>query len=487
MTVTWPTQKMNIHLARPACRSAHFGSMWVTCCLLALTFSSPSHATTLRKLTIQGLVSYSDSIIVGQCEKTETVWLEKKIYTIATVRVSQSAKGEDAPGKVIQVYTLGGSVKEPLPVKMLGPGAETMVAGEETLLFLEKFGDKRQFHRVVGMAQGKLPILTDRKTGKKSVGFDRSMKGVKWVDRDGKPVEPGAQGSREEADEGGQPRWLPRSHSQDQSRAGSESEERERRWKVKRPSTASDTDGVDNKRFRFSITAARDIRGSVTSRVVLLFSVVGLLPSVCLGYGNLQFYDAHANVVNSVWVERSYNSATFPDGIPWLLNSQGTTGSTISNVTLSQLSDIVSNAFAAWQAVPQTKIRFTYGGLTANVPSGTETNGLPPSPALDGDNVISFGSPPSGALAITYSFVLNDQYTFTTTNNIFGGTGPSIPPGIYPSGTVLDSDILIANNVDWSVTGERGKYDLQATITHEIGHFIGCTECSRETDDQSEH
>lgn len=176
--------------------------MWVICFLLASVFSHPSHATTLRKLSLHELVASSDAIVVGQCEKSETVWLQKTIYTIATIRISQSAKGEDAPGTAIQVYTLGGSVKEPLPVKLLVPGAETIAVGEETLLFLEKFGDKRQFHRVVGMTQGKLPIVTDPKTGKKSVGMGQLIKGVKWVDRDGKPVEPRAQGAREETDEG---------------------------------------------------------------------------------------------------------------------------------------------------------------------------------------------------------------------------------------------------------------------------------------------
>ena len=175
----------------------------VACWWLTLTFSSPSHASTLRRLSIEELVSYSDSIIVGRCEKTEAVWLGKRIYTIATVRVRQAAKGPHAPGNVIQVHILGGSVTQPLPVKMLVPGAETMTAGEEMLLFLEKFGDKRQFYRVVGMAQGKLSVSTDRKTGQKSVGFRLPIKGVKWVDHDGKVVEPGAEGAHEEAAEAG--------------------------------------------------------------------------------------------------------------------------------------------------------------------------------------------------------------------------------------------------------------------------------------------
>lgn len=177
--------------------------MLVVAALATSMIVPPLQATTLRKLSLEELVSYADEIVVGKCEKTETIWLEKRIFTVATVQVSQAAKGQAAAGRKLEVYILGGSVKEPIPVRMIVPGAETMAAGEEMLLFLEKFGDKKQFHRVVGMAQGKLPVVTDPKTNEKKVGFHLPVKGVKWVDKDGKPVEPGAQGAHEEPDEAG--------------------------------------------------------------------------------------------------------------------------------------------------------------------------------------------------------------------------------------------------------------------------------------------
>ena len=74
-------------------------------------------------------------------------------------------------------------------------------------------------------------------------------------------------------------------------------------------------------------------------------------------------------------------------------------------------------------------------------------------------------------LGLTCLFVLNDQYTFTSTNNTFGTK--VIPEGTYPGGTILDVDIMISSNANWSVTGENGKYDLQGVVTHELGHFIG--------------
>jgi len=156
-----------------------------------------SHATTLRKLSLQELTGYADTIIVGKCEKKQAVWMEKRVITISTIRVSHSAKGDHAPGNAIEVHTLGGRVDNPLPIYMMVPGAEHIAEGEEMLLFLQKYGNKKQFHRLVGMAQGKLPVTTDAKTGKKQVHSGEPIKGVQWVDKTGKPVAPGTVGAQE--------------------------------------------------------------------------------------------------------------------------------------------------------------------------------------------------------------------------------------------------------------------------------------------------
>ncbi len=212
----------------------------------------------------------------------------------------------------------------------------------------------------------------------------------------------------------------------------------------------------------------------VSAAAVWAVCLPWLSPPAAWGYGNLQFRDARTNIVNTLWNQREYDSATFSNGIPWMI-STNFTASTLSGLNSSQFRGIVSNSFATWQSVPETRIRFTYGGITTNNPSGTNIVSLPPSSKLDGDNIVGFGSLPSGVLGLTCQFVLNDQYTFTGTNNAFGGTDPDpdIPEGTYPSGTVLDADIQLSTTANWSVTGEYGKMDLQAVITHEIGHFIG--------------
>jgi len=164
----------------------------------ALLIPVSATATTIRKLSLDELISSADDIAVGRCEKKETIWIERRIFTISTIAVSHGAKGDAAGGQKIQVHTLGGSVKEPLPVTMHVPGAETMAVGEEMLLFLERFGDKKQFRRVVGMSQGKLPISDEPKTKQKAVHFELPVKGVKWVDKSGKAVAPDAPDAQEE-------------------------------------------------------------------------------------------------------------------------------------------------------------------------------------------------------------------------------------------------------------------------------------------------
>ena len=147
-------------------------------------------ATTLRKLSLDDLVGHADTIVIGKCEKVETIWLHRRIYTIATVRVSESVKGKVDPNSTIKVYMLGGRVRKPMPVKMHVPGAAKVTPNEEMLLFLKPGGIKKRHHRFVGMTQGKIPIRKDPKTGRKRICYPKLIKGVNWVDRDGKPFEP---------------------------------------------------------------------------------------------------------------------------------------------------------------------------------------------------------------------------------------------------------------------------------------------------------
>ncbi|HUT31344.1 MAG TPA: right-handed parallel beta-helix repeat-containing protein [Sedimentisphaerales bacterium] len=226
-------------------------------------------------------------------------------------------------------------------------------------------------------------------------------------------------------------------------------------------------------------------RSRYYSRLLLSLLVQLLLSCVCFGYGNLQFKDDHDNTVNNLWDERSYDSNSFPDGIPWLLNDWDPCS--VIDANLAEFQAIVSDAFETWEAVPEANVAFAYAGLTSNGTTGNPADphaqGLPPHPALDGNNVVVFDDTPEDALAITYIFTLSDEFTFDNNDADPNNDTDFIPEGTYPAGTILDADIVLnINESQWSVTGERRKYDVQGVLVHEIGHFIGlCHSCVRET------
>ena len=150
---------------------------------LGLAMSDAS-ATTLRKLSLDDLVAKADSIIVGECVNTRAVWLGRRIYTIATMRVDQSLKGSERVGNKVEVFTLGGRVKKPIPVKMHAPGLPRFERNEEVMVFLKRRetsgakgpGDNGPFV-VIGGIQGKFTIQKDAKTGEKRLRRPLAGKG----------------------------------------------------------------------------------------------------------------------------------------------------------------------------------------------------------------------------------------------------------------------------------------------------------------------
>ena len=138
----------------------------------ALALPSVCNATTVAKLSLDDLVSLSDEVVAARCESSRTEWLGRKVYTVTTFRVNAAAKGASAAGQSFDVHPLGGRVDKPYPVEMRVEGAPAFAPGGDTLLFLERYGAQKQFRRIVGLAQGSLPISTGPKTGVKTVHAD---------------------------------------------------------------------------------------------------------------------------------------------------------------------------------------------------------------------------------------------------------------------------------------------------------------------------
>ncbi len=114
----------------------------------------------------------------------------------------------------------------------------------------------------------------------------------------------------------------------------------------------------------------------------------------------------------------------------------------VPGVSASDFQAAVGRAFSTWAAVPTASIRYQFAGLTSSLPlqdDGRSTLGFLSRPDLD------------RVLAST-SFLIDDA-----------------------TGALVESDIFFNSAFPWSVApaGETGKFDLESTALHEIGHLSG--------------
>ena len=123
--------------------------------------------------------------------------------------------------------------------------------------------------------------------------------------------------------------------------------------------------------------------------------------------------------------------------VRYFLNDRGANG-----VTPSQFQTAVSRAFSTWEAVPTASVSYQFVGFTSAAPGeedGLSTLGFLNRPDLD-------------RVLATTSFVIDNS-----------------------TGALVESDIFFNSAFDWSTAeaGESGRFDIQSTALHEIGHFNG--------------
>lgn len=124
----------------------------VVLCLVAV-LPAPAQATTLKRATLQDLISSANHIFVGQVVATESRWVGKKILTSNAVAVSQVIKG--APGQSFTLTTLGGRVGA---IAQTVPSSPRLQAGQEVLVFAGRAGDH---NLIVYMNQGLFDVITE--------------------------------------------------------------------------------------------------------------------------------------------------------------------------------------------------------------------------------------------------------------------------------------------------------------------------------------
>ena len=121
---------------------------------LAVVFAllSPLEATTVRRLSLDDLVSKSRSIVIGHVLESRTFWTDdhKLIMTAYTVQVQENIKGNTP--QIIVITTIGGQVGNTV---LHVAGMPVFGNGQSAVLFLEQSG---AYTTVVGLNQGNFPI-----------------------------------------------------------------------------------------------------------------------------------------------------------------------------------------------------------------------------------------------------------------------------------------------------------------------------------------
>ena len=127
---------------------------------------APGHASLVLALDTNALAQRADHIAVTDVVSVQSAWdqAHKKIITTIDLSVVESWKGGAQPASHITVMQPGGTVGD---VAMVVFGLSHFTPGERTLVFLRGTAAAAG---VVGMAQGKLPMLRDAATGKWTVG-----------------------------------------------------------------------------------------------------------------------------------------------------------------------------------------------------------------------------------------------------------------------------------------------------------------------------
>jgi hypothetical protein len=128
-----------------------------------LVLASPAQGTVALRVDLPALAAAADVVVRGRVVGEVSRWdsSRRRIYTDVTVAVDEVYKGDARVGRTVVVTRLGGSVGG---VGMRVAGEVSLVAGEESFLFLRRHEARRGGRlTVVGMAQGKLTVLRDRR------------------------------------------------------------------------------------------------------------------------------------------------------------------------------------------------------------------------------------------------------------------------------------------------------------------------------------
>ncbi len=108
--------------------------------VLIILLNLPIHATTVKRLDLDGLVAIADTIVVGEVRRSEIYWSVdgRLILTRHTIQVDETLKG--FPAGTVEVTTVGGTIGDRT---LYVAGMPAFADRERTILFLEAAGSYR--------------------------------------------------------------------------------------------------------------------------------------------------------------------------------------------------------------------------------------------------------------------------------------------------------------------------------------------------------
>ncbi len=134
-------------------------------CIILSSFLAEGIFAQKRLNTLEKLTQNAEMIVTGKVTQMESGWNaeETRIYTTITIAVDQFLKGEQSD-HTLTLQELGGEVGE---VGELYTHVPKFNMNEEVLVFVKK--DQNDQLHVAGGVKGKLSIITDERTGSKTV------------------------------------------------------------------------------------------------------------------------------------------------------------------------------------------------------------------------------------------------------------------------------------------------------------------------------